>query len=248
MPKRIIAVGGAGAVGRAFTSHMEAQGHAVFVLDLAASIETAGMRARAHVCDIDVSSASSVAQAVESVAAQWEAIDALVYFSGYTLSPPRPLLAVEDEEWCAVIDVNLSGAFRAAKAFHPLLDQNGGSIVLVSSSMFYNPVKGFAPYIASKAGMIGLTRALAIEFGPTIRVNALAPSAMETPFLAGGSGRVPADTTAEWFLPDNFVPTIPLGRLAEVEDCVGPLEFLISDSSAFMTGQVVHINGGRAMV
>ena len=248
LQSRVILVGGAGSLGRAVRDGLAGDGAEVIVVDLAASLYQAGWSKDIDAIAVDVSEPASVAGAFEAIGQRWNYADAMVYLSGYTLAPPRPALSIEDADWCGVIDVNLSGAFRAAKAAHPLLDAHGGSMVLVSSAMAYGPVKGFAPYIASKAGMLGLTRALASEFGPKVRVNALAPSAMETPFMAGGSGRNVDDTAGEWFSADAFKATTPLGRLATVEDCVGPIRYLIGPDAAFMTGQVMHVNGGRLMV
>ena len=248
MARRILVVGGAGAIGRAYGAKAMAQGDLVATLDLQTSITQAGMEGHDLVFPIDVSDPASIADAFARLGEAWDVADALIYLSGYTLSPPRPAEDVTEREWTGVIDVNLSGAFRVAMASLPLLRAGaGGSIVLVSSAMAFGPVKGFAPYIASKAGMIGLTRSLALELAPAIRVNALAPSAMETPFAAGGTGRSDPNASADWFAPEAFIPTIPLGRLAQVDDCLGTLDYLVGQDSAFVTGQVLHINGGRQM-
>src|SRR5690606_29601624 len=150
--------------------------------------------------------------------------NALIYLSGYAITPPRPAIEISEEEWLDVLNVNLTGAFRVAMSGNVLLQASpSASLVLMSSGMAYGPVKGFAPYIASKAGLIGLTRALALEMAPHVRVNAIAPSAIETPFLSGGTGAASPCTDADWFKPEHFISTIPMGRLATPADCVGAI-------------------------
>jgi 3-oxoacyl-[acyl-carrier protein] reductase len=106
-------------------------------------------------------------------------------------------------------------------------------------------LKGYGPYAAAKAGVIALTKTLAVEAAPEIRANAVAPSAILTDFMKGGLGR--GDSDGSWFDPTPYLPLIPLRRLAQVEDVVGPILFLASPAAAFMTGQTVHVNGGRFM-
>jgi len=246
--RRIIVVGGAGAIGRAYSCAAQARGNEIAVLDLATSLKAAGIADHSLVFETDVSDPRQVISAFRALASQWASADGLVYLSGFTLSPPRAAWEIADRDWCNVLDVNLTGAFRVACAARALLSAStSASIVFVSSAMAFGPIKGFAPYIASKAGLIGLTRALAVELAPAIRVNALAPSAMETPFLTGGTGRTADSMTPGWFSPEDMISGIPLGRLAQTRDCIGALQYLLGENSAFMTGQVLHINGGRSM-
>lgn len=247
MGKRLVLVGGAGAIGQAFARNADSEGDEVVIFDLEASLRQAGLLDVDHAFPVDVTRRDSIDQAVRKLSERWDSVDGLVYLSGYSTVPPRLAVEVSDDEWNAIIDVNLTGAFRTITAVEPLLKAGEGRIVIVSSSMAFGPVKGFAPYIASKAGLIGLTRALALEFAPFVRVNAIAPSAMETPFLVGGTGLSEDDSKSDWFDATSFIDSIPMGRLAVTEDCVGAIDYLLSNKAGFVTGQVIHINGGRQM-
>ena len=110
------------------------------------------------------------------------------------------------------------------------------------------PTPGYGPYSVSKAGILALTRLLAQEGAPVVRANAIAPSAVDTAFLRGGTGRGGDDATSARLDLDAYLKTVPLGRLATAEDVVGPILFLLSNASAYVTGQTLHVNGGLLMV
>ncbi|MGB8417010.1 SDR family NAD(P)-dependent oxidoreductase [Paraburkholderia sp.] len=247
MTKKILVVGGCGAVGSAVVAGIRARGDDAAVFDLPKSLE----RLRdADVLNfpVDVRDRASVRSAYENLGNAWGRLDGLVYTSGFANSPPTPAENLTDSEWRDVLDVNLFGAFLVATCGRTLLlEGQQSSIVFVSSSMAFGPVPGFAPYIASKAGLIGLTRALALEFSPKVRVNVIAPSAMETPFLAGGTGRVEDEAIPGWFDARMMSSQIPLGRLATPQDCAGAIDFLLDERSSFITGQVITLNGGKQM-
>jgi NAD(P)-dependent dehydrogenase (short-subunit alcohol dehydrogenase family) len=128
---------------------------------------------------------------------------------------------------------------------------NASSIVMVGSSLAYNPIHGVMAYAAAKAGLVASTKSLAIENAPHVRANLVAPSAVETDFLAGGGGERGAEAKAQggagWFeaMRPTYSTTIPMRRIARPEGVVGPILFLASPSAAFITGQVLHVNGGR---
>ena len=134
------------------------------------------------------------------------------------------------------LTVNVKGPWLCAKAVLPLLrEAGGGSIVNLASEVAFTGSPGLVHYVTSKSAVIGLTRALARELGADrIRVNALAPGFIPTEAASGMTGGQPYDTTAT-----------PLGRLGQPADLLGALAFLVSDESAFVTGQTILINGGR---
>jgi 3-oxoacyl-[acyl-carrier protein] reductase len=103
------------------------------------------------------------------------------------------------------------------------------------------PHVGYAPYGVSKAGVMNLIRALATEWSPTVRVNGVAPGAINTAFLSGGTGRPEKETRLDM---DRFLSGVPLKRLGEAIEIAGPILFLLSDAAAYMTGQTIHVNGG----
>ena len=136
-----------------------------------------------------------------------------------------------------MLAVNLKGAWLCAKAVVPLLRHAGrGSIVNMASEVAFSGSPGLAHYDASKAALIGLTRTLARELGPDqIRVNALAP------------GFIPTEASAQLSGAGYDTSLTPLGRLGQPSDVLGALAFLISDDSAFITGQTLLVNGGRLL-
>ena len=148
----------------------------------------------------------------------------------------RPFDEIPEDEWDRVLDVNVKGAWLCAGAVAPLLrDAGGGSIVNLASEVAFSGSPGVAHYVTSKAAIIGLTRVLARELGPEqIRVNALAPGFIAGEGSAGMLGGGRYDTTAT-----------PLGRVGQPEDLLGAVAFLVSDESAFVTGQTLLVNGGR---
>ena len=141
-----------------------------------------------------------------------------------------------------VIDANLTGAFLVAKAALPRLKAGrGASLVNVSSGLAARLRPGFGAYGASKAGLIALTKSIAVENAPDIRANVVAPGAVATAFLRGGTGRAEAAVRLDV---DAYARALPLGRIAEPADVVGPILFLCGPGAAYMTGQVLWVNGG----
>ena len=170
-----------------------------------------------------------------------------MFLVGFTITPPVAVEAVLPAQWDEVIAGNLRSAYLVARAALPMLRKGRApAIVNVSSGLGFNVLHGFGPYAAAKAGLVGLTKALATEGAPVIRANAVAPSAIETAFMRGGTGRGNEDpAAAAWFKGGDYGKLFPLGRLANVEDVVGPILFLLGPAARFMTGQTLHVNGGR---
>ena len=152
--------------------------------------------------------------------------------------PRRPFSEIPEDEWDRVMSVNVKGTWLVTKTVVPLLrGAGGGSIVNIASEVAYSGSTGLAHYVASKGAVVSLTRVLARELAPdSIRVNAIAP------------GYIPTEA-ASVMAPDGYdVSRTPLGRLGTPKDLLGTLEFLISDGSAFVTGQTLLVNGGRLML
>ena len=210
-------------------------GNADAAADAVAACEAAGATARAYRCD--VSNADEVKATADAVLADFGSVWALVNNAGITRD--TLLARMKDEDFARVLEVNLTGAFNMMRALtRPLMRQRGGRIVSMSSVVGLMGNAGQANYAASKAGLIGLTKSVARELAPRgVTVNAVAP------------GFVRTDMTAA--LPEQVVERyegqIPLGRLADPEEVAGVVRFLVSDAAAYVTGEVIRVDGGMAM-
>jgi 3-oxoacyl-[acyl-carrier protein] reductase len=203
---------------------------------LKAEIEGSGVKAFAAQCD--VASAEASAEFVKQVTAEFGTIDFLVNNAGITRD--MLLLRMKEEDWDAVIDTNLKGAWNFSKAvLRPMMkNENGGSILNISSISGVVGMLGQTNYSASKAGMIGLTKALAKEVASRkITVNALAPGLVET--------EMASEMNAEFR--EKILAMIPLGRLGSIEEIAELACFMLSDSARYITGQVIQADGGLAM-
>ncbi|MEM5470292.1 SDR family oxidoreductase [Hoeflea sp. AS60] len=240
--RRVAILGGAGGIGRALVSQLTAQGDEVVVLDLATSLERHALNAKGIA--IDVCNEQSVASSFVELAQHWDAIDGFVNLAGYNsvLQPIGDMSAAYFDE---ITGGNLRGAFLAAKAVLPLM-ANGGSVVMISSGLASNVRPGYGAYSVSKAGVIAMTKVFALENAPRVRFNAVAPGLVDTAFLRGGTGRSAEDQDAIVNL-EAYRAATPMQRLALPEDVTGPIEFLLSPASGFMTGQVLWVNGGGYM-
>lgn len=246
---RVVVAGGAGDIGRAVVSACLDNGHRVAVLDLPRSLEKHAPPAGVVPLGVDATDAASVGRAFASLERDLSGLDALVFLIGFTITPPTRVDGLSPEQWDEVLGGNLRSAFLVARRALPLLASGRApAIVMAASGLGFNVLPGFAPYAAAKAGLVAFTKALAVECAPRIRANAVAPSAIETAFMRGGTGRGPDDAAAgAWFRGADYASVFPLGRLAEVEDVVGPILFLLGPAARFITGQTLHINGGRLM-
>jgi NAD(P)-dependent dehydrogenase (short-subunit alcohol dehydrogenase family) len=186
---------------------------------------------------MDVKKPTSVRQAVASIASQLGAIDVLVNNAG--VATTRAFLDVTEEEWASVVDVNLTGAWRVAQAVaqHMRSSGRGGSIINIASITGLRVAGAISAYVASKAGLIQLTKAMALELARyNIRVNALAPGYIET------------DINRDFFASEvgqTLIKRIPQRRIGKPQELEGPLLLLASDASSYMTGSVLVADGGH---
>ncbi|AZY47883.1 beta-ketoacyl-ACP reductase [Bordetella avium] len=185
---------------------------------------------------LDVSRPEPVRQAVAEVLAHWGGIDILVNNAGF--SRDGPIGVMSDAQWADVMNVNLTGQFHCIREIAPHMAARGyGRIVNMASRAHFGDVNK-ANYAASKAGVIGLTRALAIELGQSgVTVNAVAPGIIQTERLS----RLPqfADIQA------RSLAGMPIKRMGQPEEVADAVVFLASARSGFITGEVLHISGGR---
>jgi NAD(P)-dependent dehydrogenase (short-subunit alcohol dehydrogenase family) len=196
----------------------------------------AGGGRRCVVVQGDVGRAGDVERLVRGAEQELGGIDILVNNAG--IFPRSSFLDLSEEEWDRVHTVNLKGAFLCARAVARRLTgraASGAIVNLTSSTAFRGALRG-AHYVASKAGLVGLTRAMALELAPHgIRVNAIAPGLTDTAQPRHGHTEAEIQTMAR---------QVPLGRMAQPEDVAAAAVFLASDEARHMTGQVVHVNGG----
>lgn len=240
MTKSLAILGGAGAIGRAVTKAALSEKWHVTVLDLKKTVDQYPVPEGANVKYIDLFDEKLMASAVEALGN----IDGFVNAAGFT-SPMKQIQNIELDEITEVIQGNLVGAFMVTHLILPKMKPKQGAIVNIASGLAHYARPNFGPYSAAKAGLISLTKTLALEIAPDVRVNAVAPSAIDTDFVRGGAGRTKAEPLDIDF--NMIAKTTPLKRVATPEDIVGPIMFLLSDASQYMTGQVLWVNGGSYM-
>ena|SRR5687768_6574073 len=219
--KTALVTGAARGIGKGIADALRQRGASVLVNDLKEGDLPA-----------DVGDPAAVAAMAKAVQEKHGGLDILVNNAG--LLRDRSMKKMTPEDWDAVIRVNLTGTFNMLQAFGTLMKENG-RIVNMASVAGTLGFFGQANYAASKAGIIALTKVAAKELARgRVTVNAVAPGFVHTEMTAG----MPQEVV------EGFNKQIPLGRWAEVDDIVGGVLFLCSDLSRYMTGQVLHINGG----
>lgn len=245
-PRRLAVLGGCGGVGRCLVQEAMKQGVDVVVMDLVASLKNHPVPEGVSSYAVDATSQSSLKSAFTSIERDWGALDGFVNLCGF-VSETRPLSSFDFPEWQATIAGNLTAAFLASNLAIPLLKKGvGGSLVNTTSGLAAHTRPGFGAYAAAKAGVNSLTKTLALEHAPTVRINAVAPGAIRTAFLDGGTGR--ADNFSKPLVNvDAMAAATPMQRIAEPTDVVDPILFLLSDASRYITGQILWVNGGGYM-
>lgn len=251
--KVAIVTGGASGIGRATVLKLAREGAKVAIADVESQLEAANK------VSAEVSSAGGVALAVsanvanraqvegmvETVVKQFGRLDILVANAGITRdaftvrkSKEGGIKKMSDEQWDAVLNVNLKGTWLCAQAAAlPMMEQKYGKMSLTASFGIRGNI-GQANYAASKAGIVGLTRTLAMEFARyAINVNCVAPGATKTPMTA----TIPED------LVKRLIAKVPLGRMAEPEEIANVHAFLVSDESSYVTGQCIFVDGGDTL-
>jgi 3-oxoacyl-[acyl-carrier protein] reductase len=245
---KVALVTGAGrGIGAAIARGLAASGAAVCVNDInpdtakrtTDEILADGGDAMAWVAD--VSNKFQVGSMVEALRDRWEQFDLLVNNAG--VEPKSPIVELDEWDWRKVLEVNLTGTFFCCQmAGRVMMDEGGGVIVNIASIAGHNiPLKDRAAYVASKAGIIGFTKECAREYAAYgVRVNAVCPGVIETEMTA--ALRQDKEMMAKW------LADIPQGRLGHTEDVVGLVLFLCSDAAGYVTGQAIHVDGGKVMV
>jgi len=246
--KNAVVTGAAGGIGKAIAVLFASEGAGVALCDVdGETAEKTAEEIRGHggprlpaarAYAVDVSRWEDVSEVAKKITLQMQgSVHILVNNAGITRD--NLLIRMSDEEWNRVLDVNLKGAFNVTKAFAPgMLRQRAGKIISISSVVGIMGNPGQANYAASKAGIIGLTKALAKELAPRgICVNAIAPGFIQT--------RMTEALTEDQ--KQALRSRIPLGRLGEAEDVAKAALFLASELSDYVTGQILIVDGGMVM-
>ena len=235
--KTALVTGGASGIGRAIADRLHADGNHVATVDLTES--DTDFCAAIPVLTITGSFGVPVEEALD-IRAALGPITILVNAAG--LTGFRRFTNVTFEEWARVVDVNLNGVFHVTQAVLPdMLDAGWGRIVNISSSSTHSGSPFQAHYVAAKSAVNGLTKTLALEYGPQgITANVVPPGSIDTPMLrkAEQQGLLGGSI-------DDIAARIPVRRIGRPEDIAATCAFLVSEEAGYITGQIVGVNGGR---
>lgn len=239
--KTALVTGASGGIGRAIAEALHAQGAVVALSGTrVAALEelAASLGERVHVIAADLGDPAEADRLVKDCEAAMGSLDILINNAGLTRD--TLLLRMKDEDWQTVLDVNLTAGFRLARAaLRGMMKRRSGRIIAISSIVGVTGNPGQANYAASKAGMIGFSKALAQEVAARgITVNCIAPGFIETPMTDGLTEAQKA----------RLLEAIPIGRLGSPADIAAATVYLASDQAAYVTGQTLHVNGGMAMI
>jgi len=244
-----IVTGSARGFGLAIAEGLAAEGAKVVLTDIfMEGVQTAvdGLKAKGYQAmgvKVDVSNKAEVQEMVRKVKEAWGGIDILVNSAGGGLGTPFELHQIEEKHWDLVVNVNLKGTFFTCQAVIPVMAERGkGAIVNISAlAAHYRATMAGVQYTAAKAGVEGLTRQLAYDFGPqNIRINAVAPTVTMTGDRTKGLWEAKSAEERE-----KTVANIPLRRLSEPSEVVAAVVFLASDEASYITGITLDVVGGR---
>ncbi len=249
-----VITGAAGGIGEACAIRFAREGANVACLDYnesanqatAAECRGLGVEATAHICN--VTDPESLKLAVEDTMAQWSRVDILVAAAGIYTGSPLPEISLK--QWQQLIDINLTGVFLSNQAVAQIMmQQKSGSIINISSMAGKTSFPASAEYSASKSGVIGLTRSVAMDMAPYgVTANAVCPGNTLTGMVKNVAAEVGGRdglTAEEWL--QLRAKDCPMNRLAEPWEIGGVVAFLASEDSRYLTGQAIEVDGGMVM-
>jgi len=233
-----VLTGAEGGLGRAAARRLAADGYALVLGHRPGEADASSYALRGEVTLVaaDVTEEASVVNLIGTARSTYGRIDVLVTLAGVMEQCFLPELDLKT--WQRTIDVNLTGTFLCCASAADALAETSGCIVTIASQIAYTGGTNCAAYTASKAGVLGLTRALARELGPEVRVNCVAPGPIETPMT------MPHATT-EWV--EQKTRQLIMGRFGKPDEVADAIGWLASPQASYVTGQTLNVNGGGAM-
>jgi meso-butanediol dehydrogenase/(S,S)-butanediol dehydrogenase/diacetyl reductase len=236
--KRVVVTGGSSGIGLETARQLVEAGAEVCLVArrgdaLKRAVADLGGSAWSHACDVSVE--SEIAGLKNALAARWEALEGLVNNAG--IAPMANLEDTDTVTWDAAFSVNVRGPYLLCRSLYDLLEAGSSpAVVNVSSTLAERAIPGMVAYNASKAALNQLTRSVALEWAPAIRVNAVMPAVVDTP-IHSSRGMTPTQVR-------GMGQMHPLGRVGQTEDVANLIVFLLSYRASWMTGAVVPIDGG----
>ncbi len=230
--KNAVVTGGGSGIGAAIASRLRSDGYHVATLDLNPSDTDFSFTA-------DVTDRAAIDEALDAIRTQLGPVTILVNAAG--LDGFKRFLDIDFDTWQRVVNVNLHGVFHCIQAVLPdMIEAGWGRIVNISSSSTHSGTPYMSHYVSAKSAVNGLTKSLALEYGPAgITVNAVPPGFIDTPMLRKAESR--------GFLGDidKTIEATPVRRIGKPEDIAAACSFLISEEAGYITGQILGVNGGR---
>ena len=239
--RTVIVTGARGGIGEATANKFLSLGDRVYGTDLSFD-ESSPHEYIEVVCD--VTDADAVSGMVERVMSETGRIDVLVNNAGIRVE--KDVIDTTIEEWDRMMAVNLTAVFLGCKFALPhMLKQASGAIVNVASTSGLNPLPNRAAYCANKAGVIGLTRQMALQYARQgVRVTAITPGSTQTPYVRGALARTGDPAAANAAVSER----LPIGRIARAEEQANAIAYLASDEASFITGSILDVDGGSNLV